>query len=492
MADYGSNRLHDILRVKTTAASLQFNFDSMTKPPLQPPQGKESKVQPTFWSNVRGGGSINERKGSAGMQRANAMPIISQKGYSSTASQRPPNVPPTIPKLHETNKSAWSTNNERCRSAAVSKRPGSNIRSRANFDGSSQASSMMDENSNYTNNQYNTGAQMSTGSRLIMEQKQEKDQRSQQQKEELFKKYGGKQELSVLDIYIQNQGKNSYVTPGIQKFESNLINSLQRIQSKQSSAPTNEMKLAFEARQLYQDHSRSNISASQSEIPNLKGGKPQYEVPKNLLKKQSNGGVEVQIKIDKEQLNYAKAKWLQKRGVNVLSIDKTSEEESKKLFRYIDYDNTGLIQKQQIRLFLAFVEGEFGKANAKILETNPVFKQLNTLLNQGHTNIDEAAFSQLMSKATQKPKTAIAVSRANHKPGLLDLRETTDNAKQVQEKEELSMIQDSFNRVKGLKDNLEGLIQKLQKNITEDLGSDAEEDSPLKRLDIIVQSTQRT
>lgn len=44
------------------------------------------------------------------------------------------------------------------------------------------------------------------------------------------------------------------------------------------------------------------------------------------------------------------------------------------------------------------------------------------------------------------------------------------------------MLQDSFNRVKGLKDNLEGLIEKLQKNITQDFGSDAEEDSPMKSL----------
>lgn len=76
-----------------------------------------------------------------------------------------------------------------------------------------------------------------------------------------------------------------------------------------------------------------------------------------------------------------------------MSIDKSSDEESRKLFRYIDYDNTGHITKQQIRHFLAFVEGEFGKANAQILEANPVFKQLRKILHSGEMKIDEEIFS---------------------------------------------------------------------------------------------------
>ena len=104
-------------------------------------------------------------------------------------------------------------------------------------------------------------------------------------------------------------------------------------------------------------------------------------------------GNEVHIKIDKEKLSYAKAKWLQKRGVNVLSIDKSSDEESRKLFRYIDFENSGFLTKPLIRLFLAFIEGEFGKANAQILETNPIFKQLKTILLDGEVKIDEEKFS---------------------------------------------------------------------------------------------------
>lgn len=63
-------------------------------------------------------------------------------------------------------------------------------------------------------------------------------------------------------------------------------------------------------------------------------------------------------KVDKEKFNFAKAKWLKKRGVNVLSIDRNSEEESRKLFRLIDYNNDGVIHRNQLKLFIAFLEGE--------------------------------------------------------------------------------------------------------------------------------------
>ncbi len=44
--------------------------------------------------------------------------------------------------------------------------------------------------------------------------------------------------------------------------------------------------------------------------------------------------------------------------MNVLAIDRNSEEESRKLFRYIDYSNDGVIHKNQLKLFVAFIEGE--------------------------------------------------------------------------------------------------------------------------------------
>ena len=66
--------------------------------------------------------------------------------------------------------------------------------------------------------------------------------------------------------------------------------------------------------------------------------------------------------ISKDKLNFAKAKWLKKHGVEILVVDsKESEEESRKLFRYIDYSNDGVISKQQIRLFIKFLEGELSK-----------------------------------------------------------------------------------------------------------------------------------
>ena len=61
-------------------------------------------------------------------------------------------------------------------------------------------------------------------------------------------------------------------------------------------------------------------------------------IPKTLLKKND-------MQVDKDKLSYAKSIWLQKHGVNLLQLDKTSEEESIKLFRYIDFQNSGHISK---------------------------------------------------------------------------------------------------------------------------------------------------
>jgi Ca2+-binding EF-hand superfamily protein len=109
-------------------------------------------------------------------------------------------------------------------------------------------------------------------------------------------------------------------------------------------------------------------------------------VPKTLLKKQQETAV------DKDKLNYAKAKWLTKRGVNVMSVDKDSEQESRKLFRYIDFDNDGVIGRRHIRLFLAFMEGEYAKSGA--LEQNPVYKQLKRIGQQaGEIKIGEEHFA---------------------------------------------------------------------------------------------------
>ena len=44
-------------------------------------------------------------------------------------------------------------------------------------------------------------------------------------------------------------------------------------------------------------------------------------------------------------MNNAKAKWMMKHGVNIFQMDKDSEEESRKLFRYIDYNNDGYLTK---------------------------------------------------------------------------------------------------------------------------------------------------
>ena len=78
-------------------------------------------------------------------------------------------------------------------------------------------------------------------------------------------------------------------------------------------------------------------------VENLKKGKGNTKlyyngIPKTLLKKTEG-------MVDKDKLSYAKSIWLQKHGINILQIDQNSEEESKKLFKYIDYANEGFITK---------------------------------------------------------------------------------------------------------------------------------------------------
>lgn len=85
-----------------------------------------------------------------------------------------------------------------------------------------------------------------------------------------------------------------------------------------------------------------------------------------------------------------------------------------------------------------------------------------------------------MVKNTPKPKTALPMANASRKPGLLDLRETGDNTRQIKELEDIALFKESLSRVRGLKDNIDALIQQLDTNIQDDLAS--EEDTPMKNL----------
>jgi Ca2+-binding EF-hand superfamily protein len=40
-------------------------------------------------------------------------------------------------------------------------------------------------------------------------------------------------------------------------------------------------------------------------------------------------------------------------------MDKESDEESRKLFRYIDYNNDGVIDKVRIKHFIVYLQDEF-------------------------------------------------------------------------------------------------------------------------------------
>ena len=154
---------------------------------------------------------------------------------------------------------------------------------------------------------------------------------------------------------------------------------------------------------LLNDISRGSLSDAPLKVTREKSttGKTSFYyngIPKTLLKSKGDSICDPK-KVDKDKLNYAKAKWLQKRGVNVLQIDRNSEEESRKLFRYIDFNNDGVIGKNQVRLFLAFIDGEF--KNPQLLDSNQVIRQLKQITTFScDANINEELFAQMMSKTT--------------------------------------------------------------------------------------------
>ena len=77
-------------------------------------------------------------------------------------------------------------------------------------------------------------------------------------------------------------------------------------------------------------------------------------------------------------------------------MNKDSDEEAWKLFKFIDFNNTKSVTKHQIKLFLLYLEGEYkevkdtslnGKKtgeqnNSEILKHNHVYKTLKGILKQ--------------------------------------------------------------------------------------------------------------
>ena len=101
-------------------------------------------------------------------------------------------------------------NLERCKSAAVSKRAVTSAYDSSSFyrqaesslKSVTEAKQGSDENNSSIQNQYHSA--MSHGSKAIIEQKMDNDSKSHALKEELFKKYGSNNEMSMVDIYIQS------------------------------------------------------------------------------------------------------------------------------------------------------------------------------------------------------------------------------------------------------------------------------------------------
>ena len=62
-------------------------------------------------------------------------------------------------------------------------------------------------------------------------------------------------------------------------------------------------------------------------------------VPKKLINKGSSG------QDLKDRLSFAKQKWFLKHGNHLVTMDEATSEEARKLFKFIDYNNAGVISK---------------------------------------------------------------------------------------------------------------------------------------------------
>eukprot|EP00347_Sterkiella_histriomuscorum_P006922 403350921 len=314
---------------------------------------------------------------------------------------------------------------------------------------------------------------MSLGSKFIIESKQ----RDTNAKEEEIRKkcqdnYASKnqnQNISMIDIYIENSHKQQYFTPGIQRFEEGLVTQLKKIQEYKQAQNNHEdtnqsdklnSKIGIKANtsksqmnrrqqvrniktagDLTTSRARGNINKQDESMldqaessfitkprqySNLRGSYQHIYynegIPKTLLNKkleksnknfqislsnknksQASAYLQNNVDISKDKLDFARGKWLQKHGIQILMMDsKESEDESRKLFRYIDYNNDGVISRAQIKMFIKFLEDEF-KSDKSILESNQIMKQLKKIANNNQViQLNEDQFSQEITKLQHK------------------------------------------------------------------------------------------
>jgi hypothetical protein len=53
-----------------------------------------------------------------------------------------------------------------------------------------------------------------------------------------------------------------------------------------------------------------------------------------------------------DRLSLSKQNWLSKHGNHLLNFDKNMAEESTKLFKFIDYERTGIITRSKLKLII--------------------------------------------------------------------------------------------------------------------------------------------
>jgi hypothetical protein len=62
-------------------------------------------------------------------------------------------------------------------------------------------------------------------------------------------------------------------------------------------------------------------------------------IPRALMQKGDSG------QDLKDRLNFARSQWLMKHGNHLLTLDKATAVEARKLFKFIDYNGAGVVSK---------------------------------------------------------------------------------------------------------------------------------------------------
>jgi len=66
-----------------------------------------------------------------------------------------------------------------------------------------------------------------------------------------------------------------------------------------------------------------------------------------------------------DRLSFEKQKWLSKHGIHLLQLDKTTSDEARKLFHFINITRDAFVTKQQIKQLIEYFSSQFEEIDTR-------------------------------------------------------------------------------------------------------------------------------